>query len=105
MNITISGLITAVISFFIALVMGLFIFKRRLEREHNSKFGFRELPNVIDKTDLKIIQDSARDIAFVILMWGSLSWIIVDMGFERGIVYVVNFAMACVMICVPVFLG
>lgn len=105
MTITISGLITAVVSFFIALVMALFILKRRLEKEHNSKFSFGELPNVIDKTDLRIIQDSARDVVFIILMWGSLSTAIVDMGFERGIVYVVNFVMICVMICVPSFLA
>ena len=104
MVITTSGLITATVSFFIALVIALFILKRRLEKEHNSKFGFRELPNVIDKTNLEIIQDSARDIAFVILMWGSLSTAVVDMGFERGIVYVVNFVMICVMICLPLFL-
>ncbi len=66
---------------------------------------FRDLSGVIDKTDLKIIQDSAGDIVFVILMWGSLSTAIVGIGFERGIVYVFNLAMTCVMICFPVFLA
>ncbi|WP_010479409.1 hypothetical protein [Thermococcus zilligii] len=105
MNITISGLMTAVVSFFIALVVAIFMLKRRLEKEHNSRFPFRDLPHVIDKTDLEIIQDSARDIVFVILMWGSLSTAIVDMGFERGIIYIVNFLMICAMICLPMFLA
>ena len=74
MNITISGLITAVVFFFIALGMALFMLKKRLEKEHNSRFRFRDLPGIIDKTGLKIIQDSARDIVFVILMWGSLKY-------------------------------
>ncbi|AFL95015.1 hypothetical protein CL1_0810 [Thermococcus cleftensis] len=52
MTITLSGLITAVVSFFIALAIAFFIFKRRLERERNSKFGFRELLRVIDETDI-----------------------------------------------------
>ncbi|CAD5243362.1 hypothetical protein [Thermococcus camini] len=60
MTITISGLITAVVSFFISLAIAVFVFKRRFEREHNSKFGFRELPDVIDKTDPRIIQDSLQ---------------------------------------------
>ena len=85
MNITISGLIMVVVSFFIALVMALFMLKKRLEKEHNSRFRFRDLPGIIDKTDLRIIQDSARDIVYVILMWGSLSTAIVDMGFDRGL--------------------
>ncbi|NJE30350.1 hypothetical protein E3E38_04700 [Thermococcus sp. 18S1] len=105
MTITISGLIMAVVSFFIALAIALFILKRRLETEHNFKFGFRELPRVIDETDIGIIQDSAKDIAFVILMWGSLSTALIHMGFEKGVVYVINLAVMCVMLCLPLFLA
>ena len=56
MNVTISGLITAVVFFFIALGMALFMLKKRLEKEHNSRFRFRDLPGVIDKTDLRLFR-------------------------------------------------
>ncbi|USS40243.1 hypothetical protein NF865_07895 [Thermococcus aggregans] len=105
MTIAFSGVITAGVSFFVALAVALFILKRRLEKEHNSKFGFGELLQIIDETDVRVIQDSAKDIVFIILMWGSLSTALVDMGFERGVIYVINFAVMCVMICLPVFLA
>ncbi|WP_297535382.1 hypothetical protein [Thermococcus sp.] len=105
MTITISGLIAAVVSFFIALAIALFILKRRLEKERNSKFGFRELPRVIDETDIRVIRDLTNDVAFVILLWGLLGTAVMNRGFEKGAVYVINLAVMCVMLCLPLFLA
>ncbi|ACJ17371.1 Hypothetical protein TON_1880 [Thermococcus onnurineus NA1] len=98
-------LMTSVASFFVALTIALFMLKRRLEKEHNSKFGFRELPRVIDETDPEVIRDLTKDISFIILMWGPFASAVLDMGVERGVVYFLDFAVQCVMVCVPLFLA
>ena len=59
----------------------------------------------MDEADPKIIGDSARDIFNIVAMWGVFSTAVLGFGIGRGVVYFLNLAVQCVMICVPVFLA
>ncbi|WP_297469049.1 hypothetical protein [Thermococcus sp.] len=59
----------------------------------------------MDEADPKIIGDSTRDIFNIVAMWGVFSTAVLGFGIEKGVVYFLNLAVQCVMICIPVFLS
>jgi len=81
------------------------LFVGRLLRKAGYRFRFRELPRVLEEADPKIIGDSTRDIFNIVAMWGVFSTAVLGFGIEKGVVYFLNLAVQCVMICIPVFLS
>ncbi|AMQ18555.1 hypothetical protein [Thermococcus peptonophilus] len=104
-NYNVSWLITAAISFFLTLAFVFWYVQRMLRKAGYPQVGFRGLPKVLREADPTIVNSSARDMFIIVLLWGSFSTAVLLKGPKWGIVLTLNFAMAFVVIALPVMVS
>jgi hypothetical protein len=104
-NYNVSWLITAAISFFLTLTFVFWYVQRMLRKAGYPRVELRGLPGTLGEADPTIVNNSARDVFITVLLWGSFSTAVLLKGPKWGIVLTIDFAVAFVVIVLPVMVS